>query len=178
MLRDRGSCYGSSVSLFEPTFSALNRAGVRYVVVGGVAIVLHGHARFTVDVDLIVDLAPDEAARAIEALEGIGLTPRIPVAAREFADPATRARWIRDKHMRVFPLVDPQDPLRQVDLLVESPIDFETLWGRAEVIDLGSTTVRVAHVDDLIAMKRAAGRRQDLADIEALELIRADREQG
>jgi len=174
MPRDRRSCYGSSVGLFEPIFSALNRAGVRYVVVGGVATVLHGHARLTVDVDLIVDLAPDPATRAIEALEGIGFAPRIPVA----ADPATRARWIRDEHMKVFPLIHPQDPLRQVDLFVESPIDFETLWGRAEVIDLGSTTVRVAHVDDLIAMKRAAGRRQDLADIEALESIRADKLQG
>ena len=122
-------------------------------------------------------MAPDEATKAIEALEGIGLAPRIPVAARDFADPATRARWIRDKHMKVFPLVDPQNPLRQVDLFVESPIDFETLWGRAEVIELGLTTVRVAHVDDLIAMKRAAGRRQDLADVEALESIRAEREQ-
>jgi hypothetical protein len=53
------------VSLFEPLFDALNRAHARYVVVGGVALVLHGHPRLTVDVDLVVDLAPEAADKAI-----------------------------------------------------------------------------------------------------------------
>lgn len=166
------------MALFEPIFAALNRSGVRYVVVGGVATVLHGHARLTVDVDLVVDLAPEEAMKAMVALERLGLVPRIPVEARDFADPAVRARWIRDKHMKVFPLIDPSDPLRQVDVFVEPPMEFTTLWERADIVDLGSTTVRVACLDDLIAMKRAAGRRQDLADIEALEAIRGDEEEG
>lgn len=166
------------MALFEPIFAALNRSGVRYVVVGGVATVLHGHARLTVDVDLVVDLAPEEAMKAMVALERLGLVPRIPVEARDFADPAVRARWIQDKHMKVFPLIDPSDPLRQVDVFVEPPMEFTTLWERADIVDLGSTTVRVACLDDLIAMKRAAGRRQDLADIEALEAIRGDEEEG
>ncbi|OGR91725.1 MAG: hypothetical protein A2V88_09150 [Elusimicrobia bacterium RBG_16_66_12] len=51
------------MALFEPIFDALNRAGVRYVVVGGLATVLHGYARLTVGIDLIVDLAPDEARK-------------------------------------------------------------------------------------------------------------------
>lgn len=164
------------MALFEPIFAALNAAGVRYVVVGGVATVLHGHARLTVDVDLVVDLAPEEAMKAVDALEQLGLVPRIPVNARDFADAGVRARWIQDKHMKVFPLIDPDDPLRQVDVFVESPVDFATLWKRADVIDLGATTVRVACLDDLIAMKRVAGRKQDLADIEALEAIRSDEE--
>ena len=46
--------------------------------------------RLTVDVDLIVDLDRDEALRAIDALVGIGLRPRVPVNPRDFADPAWR----------------------------------------------------------------------------------------
>jgi len=50
--------------LFEPIFEALNSAQVRYIVVGGVATVLHGFARLTADLDLIVDLQPVEARKA------------------------------------------------------------------------------------------------------------------
>jgi len=163
------------MALFEPVFDALNRSQVRYVVVGGLATVLHGHARLTVDIDLIVDLAPEEARKAITALTAIGFRPRIPVRAEDFADPAKRAVWVRDKHMRVFPLVDPAEPLRQIDLFVETPIDFESLWRHSEVIQLDHTTVRVVSIADLIALKRLAGRPQDLADIEALQAILAMR---
>lgn len=161
----------SDVAIFEPIFSALNAAEVRYVVVGGVATVLHGHAHLTVDIDLVVDLAAPQATKVVQTLTAIGFVPRVPVAALDFADPEARSRWMRDKRMKVFPMIDPHDPLHQVDLFVESPIDFESLWNRAESISIGDIAVRVACIDDLIAMKRIAGRAQDLADIEALEAI-------
>jgi hypothetical protein len=163
------------MSLFEPIFEALNRAEVRYIVVGGLATVLHGHARLTADIDLIIDLAPQEARKAIDALTRIGFRPRIPVAATDFAVEAKRREWIRDKNMRVFPLVDPDDPMRQIDLFADTPIDFGSLWARSEVMSLERTTVRVISVEDLIELKRLAGRPQDLADIEALEAILARR---
>jgi predicted nucleotidyltransferase len=165
------------VSVFESIFEELNNEGVRYVVVGGLAAVLHGHARLTVDVDLIVDLTPEEAARTVSALVSMGLRPRVPVAPEKFADAATRAHLTREKNMRVFPFSDPSNPMRQVDLFVESPIDFEELWERSEVMQLENTSVRVASIADLIALKRQAGRRQDLMDIEALEAI-AKRRRG
>ena len=62
--------------LYEPLFRALNASGTRYVVVGGVATVLHGYGRLTADIDLIVDLEESAAARAMRALAGPGLRPR------------------------------------------------------------------------------------------------------
>jgi predicted nucleotidyltransferase len=160
-----------SMALFEPVFAALNAAGVRYVVVGGVAVVLHGHARLTADLDLSVDLAPYAAARAIDALTAIGLQPRVPVDPRGFADPAVREGWIKDRGMVVFTLLDPNDPIRSVDLFVENPIDFEELWSKALVLDLQGTGVRVSSIPHLIQMKRQAARPFDSEDIEALEEI-------
>ncbi|HEY7762600.1 MAG TPA: hypothetical protein VIC52_06250 [Actinomycetota bacterium] len=159
------------MTLFEPIFAALERAGVRYVTVGGVAVVLHGHARLTADLDLAVDLAPRAASEAIDALTALGFRPRLPVEASGFADPAVRRRWITERGMTVFSLWDPDDPLRSVDLFVEHPIDFEELWARSVVVDIEGTPARVASITDLIRLKRAAGRPVDLEDIAALEEI-------
>lgn len=164
------------MSLFEPLFTALNATGARYVVVGGLATVLHGYARLTADVDLIVDLDREPAKKIIAALVSLGFSPRAPVDAVDFADPVVRERWVEEKGMRVFSLVDRDNPMRAVDLFVRSPIDFEQLWSQAPVMMLQSTTVRVAHIDDLITLKRQAGRPQDLIDIEQLELIKRRRE--
>lgn len=159
------------MALFEPILEALNRAEVRYVVVGGVAVVLHGYARVTADIDLMIDLAPAEARKAIEALLALGMRTRLPIDPMDFADASKRALWSREKSMRVFSLEDPSNPMRQVDLFVENPIEFGGVWSRAEEMVLGSTRARVASIPDLIRLKRMSGRPQDETDIDALEVI-------
>jgi hypothetical protein len=165
------------VPLFEPIFEALARNSVRYVVVGGVAVVLHGHARLTADLDLAVDLSPEAAGKAIDTLVGLGFRPRAPVDPAEFSDPEARARWMTEHQMQVFSMWDPSDPLRSVDLFVENPIDFEELWDRSVLLPLAGTSARVASIPDLIRLKRLASRAVDLADIEALEAILREREE-
>jgi len=160
------------MALFEPIFQALEDAGVRYVAVGGVAVVLQGHARLTTNLDLTVDLAPEPAARAIETFIGIGFEPRLPVDPSGFADAATRQAWINDKGMTVFSLWDRADPTRSVDLFVAEPIPFEELWARSEVVALEGTQAQIASISDLIAMKKLSNRPLDLDDIEALTTLR------
>lgn len=164
------------MALFEPLFAALNEGGVRYVVVGGVATVLHGYGRLTADVDLIVDLEPAACRRAIDVLTSLGLQPRLPVKASDFADPAVRRRWIEEKGMRVFSLIDPDNPLRAVDLFAEPVLDFEELWSHAERIPLRRTEARVASIPHVVELKRRAGRPKDLEDIARLEEIQRRKE--
>lgn len=163
--------YSLRVSFYRPIFEALNAAGSRYVVVGGFAVVLRGYARLTSDIDLFVDLAPAEAARTISALTVMGMRPRSPVAASDFADPQRRADWIATKQMVVFSLWDPNEPMREVDLFVSEPIPFAEVWARATDVDVGGLPIKVASTMDLIELKRRAARPQDLLDIEALEAI-------
>lgn len=160
------------MSIYEPIFKILNAAGVRYVVVGGVATLLHGYARLTADVDLAVDLAPQEALKMIRALVGKGFRPQVPVSAEVFADSAVREEWFHEKHMRAFSLVDPANPMRVVDLLLKPEIPFEELLARSQEACVGEARVKIASLDDLIVLKRHAGRPQDLVDIEELEAIR------
>jgi hypothetical protein len=163
------------VLLFEPIFAALNAVNARYVVVGGVATILHGYIRLTRDVDLVIDLTPDDLRRTLAALEGIGYRPALPVRASDFADPDTRESWVRDKHMVVFSLRNDRMHIA-VDLFARYPLDFGELWERSVVLPLRDTSVRVAALDDLIRIKREAGRPQDLLDVDRLEQLRAMRE--
>lgn len=159
------------MSLFLPVFQALNGSGSRYVTVGGVAVVLHGHARLTADLDLIVDLEPAAAAQAVGCLADFGLEPRAPVPAAGFADPETRRAWIEDKGMQVFSMFDPGNPLLTVDLFVSHPLPFEDLYARSVSLEIQGVEVRVASIPDLIALKRLSDRPEDTRDIAALERI-------
>jgi len=160
------------VSQFIPIFQLLNEAEVRYVVVGGIATVLHGYVRLTVDVDLVIDLHKEEVERAVRALSGYGFKPRAPVDPMQFADADQRTRWIEEKGMEVFSFFHPGHPALTVDLFARHPIPFEDLWSRSVLMKLGGVEVRVCSIDDLIEMKRRSGRHKDLADIEQLARIK------
>ena len=159
------------MSIYDDVFAALDAAEVRYVVVGGIAVVLHGQVRATVDLDLVIDLAAEPARRAMKALTDVGLRPRIPVDAAEFADEATRQDWVENKHMQVFSFYDPADPRREVDVFVQYPVDLEDLVRDAAIVKVEGRSVRIASVSHLIAMKEAAGRPQDLVDVDVLRRL-------
>jgi hypothetical protein len=175
--RDLSGHIFGTVPLFAPVFDALNRSGTRYVIVGGVATILHGYVRGTTDVDVVIDLDETSARRAIQELEGIGYRPQAPVQASDFADRPTRETWARDRGMIVFSLYSEANPV-VVDLFVRSPMDFEGLWMRSEVRALEGGSVRVASLDDLINIKRNAARPQDLVDVTELEAIRREAHPG
>lgn len=159
--------------LFKPILEALNRSGVRYIVVGGVATVLQGYIRGTTDVDVVLDLAADNLHEALQELEAIGYKPHAPVPATDFADEEKRESWIRDKHMVVFAMRTDSSPIL-VDIFLRSPGNFEEMWQNSEVKAIDATPVRVASRDDLIRIKREAGRPKDLLDVAELEEIRKD----
>ncbi len=154
-------------------FDALARHGVRHVLVGGLAINLHGVERATMDVDLALAITAANLSRSVDAFEELGLVPVAPVPATEARDPAAFARWRTDKRMIAFGWRPTRAPGPVVDCLTSLPMPFDDLWSRATAKRLGTVDVRVAAIDDLIAMKRFAGREIDRSDIVALERLRA-----
>ncbi|UQA62873.1 nucleotidyl transferase AbiEii/AbiGii toxin family protein [Polyangium aurulentum] len=151
---------------------ALGAAQVRYCVVGGVAMNLHGVPRMTYDLDLVV--VPDgDNLRATEGiLTGLGLKPRIPVPLGELANREHRERMRDERNLVAVTFTDPANPLREVDVLVAPPIDAEELVARSTLMPMPGSMVYVASIVDLIAMKRATGRAQDTADVAHLERLR------
>ena len=155
----------------ETVLAGLNEAGVRYLVVGGVAVVLHGHLRFTADLDLVVWLDGENSRRAIAALGALGFSPRLKVNAEAFADPSEREKWVREKGMTVFSLWSSRFPGTDVDLFVEEPLPFLEMAERGIEAVAGDVRIPVASIADLIRLKGLAGRPKDLEDIRALEEI-------
>jgi hypothetical protein len=153
----------------EWVLSPFEQAGVRYLIVGGVAVVLHGYLRTTLDLDLVVQLERDNLDRALSALEGLGFQPRVPVPLRSFADPQIRETWRQEKNMTVFSLWHPEHPGFALDLFVQEPFDFDAVYSRALRVPLQGLEAAVISRDDLVEMKRAAGRTRDLEDIAALQ---------
>ncbi len=153
--------------------SSLEQAGVRYLIVGGLAVIAHGYLRFTSDLDLILEPEPAALRRAIPVFIALGYAPRVPVKFEDFADPEKRASWAREKGMLVFSLVSPQHDKTSVDLFLECPFDFDDAYSRA-LRDKTESGVELTFVPltELLEMKRRAGRRNDLDDIEKLEAIR------
>jgi hypothetical protein len=159
----------------EAILSALQTARVRYIVVGGLAVAAHGHGRATFDIDLVVQLQPDNAMRAIRALEVLGYRPTAPVPASQFADPKHREAWIRDKNMVVFQLQSDRHPETQIDLFVSEPFDFDTEYDRAMIGEfLPDLPVHFVCLETLVRMKEAVGRPKDLEDVRQLTLLGTD----
>ncbi len=154
----------------EQIFRAL--AGVRYLVAGGLAVVAHGFVRFTNDVDLVLDLEEENCRRALEALGGLGYRPLVPVALEEFARAERRAAWAREKGAKVFQLLSDEHPRNRIDLFLEAPFDFDAAYAGATWQELGGIRIPFVGLDELLEMKRRAGRRQDLLDVEELERLR------
>lgn len=159
---------------YRPILRALNDADVRYVVAGGWAVIAHGYVRFTGDLDLIIDLEPDAALKAMQVLTEAGLKPKVPEPAERFADPEVRRNWIETKNMIVFQFWHPDDSYCVVDVFVSHPIAFGELWAASQTEELDGEAFRVVGYKHLVELKRLASRPKDLLDLQQLAVARGE----
>jgi hypothetical protein len=149
-------------------FRTLNEEGIRYLVVGGVAVNLHGVVRFTMDIDVSTDPDANQSAAWERACDRLGLTPMRPVRFDQMYDPAERRRLREEKNLIAFGLIsrNPEDPI--VDVLFEQPSPFAPAYERRMVKESEGVRIPLIAMQDLVAMKRVAGRAKDLIDLEKL----------
>ena len=152
-------------------FRELQRCEVRYLLVGGVAVNLHGVGRLTADVDLMLALDADNLAKFVSAGQSLQLKPVIPVDLADVADAGKVRSWIEEKGMLALALRPPDITAPTLDILVKPVVPFEEAYGRRVERTLGSTTVTVAAIEDIIRLKTGTGRQKDEADITALRKI-------
>jgi len=153
---------------FDPlkALETLNRHGVRYVLIGGFAGKLHGSTILTVDIDICYARDPENLELLVAALRELHPTLR---GAPDDLPFRLDAMTIRNGDAFTF-VTDAGD----LDIL-GTPAGtggYEELARTAVRMDLGDVTIDVASLDDLIAMKRAAGRPRDRAHLEVLTALR------
>jgi predicted nucleotidyltransferase len=152
----------------EAILRALNDANVRYLIVGGLAVVAHGYVRYTADVDIVLELESENVLRGMNALSAIGYRPLVPVDPEQFANEQMRKAWHEQKGMLVFQMLDLNRPDTRLDLFVTEPFDFKEEFAAAKWEEVAGVPAPVLRVETLIAMKKQVERGQDLVDVEQL----------
>ena len=140
----------------ESLLRSLNARKARYVVIGATAFPVHGYARATLDVDLLIEATPENAKRVRQALLDFGYD-MTDVSEQELLEKKVLIR----QHVLetdIHPFV--------------AGGDFEGIWRRRVEDQIGETPAAFASLDDLIRMKEAAGRPKDLEDLKALRQLR------
>ena len=144
---------------FKDLLSEFSAKGVEFLIIGAHALAAHGHVRATKDLDVWVRPAPANAARVIEALRAFG-APLGEVTVADFSTPGITFQ------IGVEPV--------RIDVITEiDGVEFEGAWARQLQRTFDGLSVGVISLDDLIVNKKAAGRLQDLADVEALQKLNA-----
>jgi hypothetical protein len=147
-------------------FRALARHNVDYLTIGGIAIQAHGGQRLTQDLDVAIAASYDNIARLTAAL--LELDARIvgPDGQRSRSVPSAPLLASSDQWHLIT-----DHGLLDILTLPAHLGSFEEVRARAHEVPLGDLTIPIAHRDDLLRMKRAAGRPQDLADVQLLESL-------
>jgi predicted nucleotidyltransferase len=136
--------------------AALNRAKAKYLVIGGIACILHGYARATEDIDILIARTEENAGRVLKALAALGYG---------FAREWSAAEILRR------PITVIGDHPRVDVFTVAWSVKYENAEANSGVVSVNGVRIPLIGLDDLIETKRT-GRLQDAADIEALEEIR------
>jgi hypothetical protein len=140
-------------------FASFQEHDVKYVVIGGIAAVLHGVPRATFDLDILIEATPDNAQRLLDAL----LDAQMGTAS------LTSAEGLLAHEITIF-----RDRVR-LDVQTSTPgLRFEDAWRNRETMEYEGQAFYVVSRDDLIASKRAAGREVDLEDVRLLELANGE----
>lgn len=140
---------------FKELLSILAKHEVRYLIIGGYAVMLYSEPRWTKDLDLWIAIDAANACAVFKALKEFG-APLTDLSAEDFSEPGY-----------FYQMGNP--PLR-VDVMMEIPGgDFNEAWNRRNTVSIGENQVHFISREDLIAVKLASGRDQDLKDVECIK---------
>jgi len=155
---------------YREILAALAKAKVDFIIGGGVACVLQGVERVTMDVDLAVAMTPSNLPVFLRVMRELGLRPRVPIAPETLLEPQVVKTIVEDKQALVFSFLDPDVPIRQVDIFLRPDLAYEALLPESEWMAIDDFSVRVLNKKKLLSLKLGIQppRAKDAVDIEFL----------
>ncbi|MEO0988913.1 MAG: DUF6036 family nucleotidyltransferase [Cyanobacteria bacterium J06639_14] len=140
---------------FKEFIQLLNDNQVRYLVIGGYAVALHGYPRYTKDIDIWIEMTSENANRVLQALAQFGFAS-LELQPQDFMTPDQ--------------VIQLGYPPNRIDLLTTPDgVDFSTCYAARLETEIGGILVNFIDLDNLKINKKASGRLQDLADLENLD---------
>ncbi|MCD6109135.1 hypothetical protein J7J83_00010 [bacterium] len=156
------------MNIFEKIFKEFNSAKIKYLVVGGVAVNLHGYVRFTGDLDILLLLEEKNLEKVDTVMHKLGYSERLPVSIMSLKDEKQVKAWLKEKNMLAFSFTPPKNNPLQVDIVIEESLRFDKIVKDKVTKRIDNVSIPVVSIDQLIKMKRKADRQQDITDLEAL----------
>jgi hypothetical protein len=157
--------------LYEEILLEFQKQKVKYIIVGGIAINLHGILRGTADIDILVDMTDENLKKIVSILKKQGYHVKQPVDPMGIANKEIRYDWIHNKNMKAFNFYK-ENEYKEVDIIIESPVSYKQAKKNALQLKIGRMKIPVISINDLIKMKSHAGRDEDQKDIEQLKRIK------
>ncbi len=147
--------------------------GIKYILAGGVASVIHGVERLTLDIDISLDMQKENLLKFLEAMKELRLTPRAPVPPEIITDEDARNAMLTEKNAFVFTFIDVNNPLRQLDIFLSPELQYSKLFNDSISIEIESRKIQVVSKKQLLEMKKNITplRPKDKMDIEILESL-------
>lgn len=156
---------------YKEIFASLSKNRIEYLVVGGVAVNVYGYSRFTGDVDILLSLEEKNLKKMEKIMAFSGYTQRLPVELKDLANKQKVRNWLKTKGMTAYTFVSEKQLKLDIDILVGKSMDFKKFYKRRTIVDTWGMKLPMISFEDLIAMKKEAGREKDLLDLkELLEL--------
>lgn len=153
---------------------------VEFIICGGMAVVYHGIERMTMDLDIAINMAPDNVKKFLAAVKDLGLTPRVPVPPESLLDKKMVDFFIREKNAIVFTFWDTDSPYRQIDMFLTKDKSYDLLIEYTVDAAVGDHIVKIISIEKLLEMKLAIQppRDKDKMDIAALKKIIEQEKRG
>lgn len=138
---------------FREFIELLNKNNVRYIIIGGYAVVYHGYVRSTNDIDIWIDIREDNIKNVLNALDDFGFS----------------SLNLKEEDFSPNQIIQLGYPPNRIDLITTpAGIDFDTCYQSREQVTIDKMLINIVNLENLLKLKKASNRTRDLADIEEL----------
>ncbi len=151
---------------------AFHENRIEYLIVGGLAVNLHGVPRVTQDIDIVIAMDEGNILKVNGVMRSLAYVPRLPVNPDDLANESVREEWMCRRNMKAFSFYHSKQNYRVVDIILLYNADYDSLKKNRVIKNAGEVEINVVGIDDLINMKSFSGREQDLSDIRLLQKVK------
>ncbi|MCW3078368.1 MAG: hypothetical protein JWO32_2977 [Bacteroidetes bacterium] len=146
-------------------FTALNQFKVKYLICGGLAVNIYDIPRTAEDIDILLDFEENNLVNFEKTIKELSYENSFPLSFKSFNDAEYRKKVIQEKNLIAYSFFDSNSGDVTLDVLVDTPVEFEKLWKNRTVKNSGGVSMNLINIKDLITLKKFADNIKDQKEI-------------